>query len=60
MAAGFSPNLQNYKCLISTCVKVKDYDKADSFFQEIMSLVAVPSVPILEWVLEGSGIVLLT
>ncbi|EEF45917.1 pentatricopeptide repeat-containing protein At2g30780 [Ricinus communis] len=52
-AAGYTANVQNYECLISTCVKTKDLDKADRLFDEMMSMGVMPSAAILEWVLEG-------
>lgn len=52
-AAGFSANLQNYQCLISGCVKARDFDTADKLFEEMMSLGIMPSLHIMEWVLEG-------
>jgi pentatricopeptide repeat protein len=52
-AAGFSANLQNYECLISGCVKARDFDTADRLYEEMMSLGIMPSLHIMEWVLEG-------
>ncbi|XP_050214300.1 pentatricopeptide repeat-containing protein At2g30780-like isoform X2 [Mercurialis annua] len=52
-AVGFSANSQNYECLISTCVRTKDFDKADRLYDEMMSVGVIPSEPVFEWVLEG-------
>ncbi|KAJ6743586.1 PENTATRICOPEPTIDE REPEAT-CONTAINING PROTEIN [Salix viminalis] len=52
-AAGFSANLQNYECLISGCVKARDFDTADKLYEEMMSSGIMPSLHIMEWVLEG-------
>ncbi|KAJ6697957.1 PENTATRICOPEPTIDE REPEAT-CONTAINING PROTEIN [Salix purpurea] len=52
-AAGFSANLQNYECLISGCVEAIDFDTADKLYEEMMSSGIMPSLHIMEWVLEG-------
>ncbi|KAF2286942.1 hypothetical protein GH714_035917 [Hevea brasiliensis] len=52
-AAGFPANLQNYESVIFAFVRTKDFDSADRFYEEMISVGVMPSVCILEYVLEG-------
>ncbi|CAN1218678.1 Beta-adaptin-like protein A [Linum perenne] len=51
--AGFSANLLNFESLVFCFVKVKDFNSADFFYQEMMALGIVPSLKVLDCVLDG-------
>ncbi|WCJ29815.1 hypothetical protein M5689_011422 [Euphorbia peplus] len=51
-AAGFLLNLHNYESIVSVCVRKKDFDTAERYYGEMMSVGVIPSVMILEYMLE--------
>ncbi|KAJ9702369.1 hypothetical protein PVL29_004211 [Vitis rotundifolia] len=51
--AGFSADLRTYESLISGCVRSRNFDRADRFYEEMMLSGIMPNGQILENILTG-------
>ncbi|GAB2275670.1 hypothetical protein Dimus_010426 [Dionaea muscipula] len=52
-AAGFDDDLHSYEALISGYIKLNDFDNADRYYEEMLSSGIIPSICILENILDG-------